>query len=198
MIQTSPNRRPAVFLDRDGTLNEEVARVGHPDELRLIDGAGAAVRRLNDHGLLAVVVTNQADVARGRFSGDDLDRVHARLTALLDRQGARLDGIYHCPHHPDAETPGGRPELQVPCSCRKPETGMIERAVQELDIDLARSWMIGDSTVDLQTARNAGIRALLLRTGHGGLDGRYPARPDFEFDDLEAAVRFVTASRGPA
>jgi histidinol-phosphate phosphatase family protein len=183
---------PAVFLDRDGTLNREVDRVKSPEELIVMEGVGGAVRRINKQGLLAVVVTNQPVVARGECSEKDLRRIHDKLETELGRAGAYLDGLYYCPHHPDRGFPGERPELKIPCSCRKPGIGLIQRAADDLRIEMTDSWMIGDSTVDLQTARNAGIRAVLVRTGYGGSDHRFPAQADYEFLALDEAAEFIT------
>ena len=183
---------PAVFLDRDGTLNVEVNRVCSADQLELIPGAGEAVRRMNHAGLLAVVVTNQAVVARGDCSEAGLKQIHDKLEALLEEQGAYLDAIYHCPHHPDGGFRRERTELKIECDCRKPGTAMIERASVDLCIRLGSSWMIGDTTTDLQTAHNAGIRSVLVRTGYAGRDHRFCARPDFEFFDVNEAAEFVT------
>ena len=184
---------PAVFLDRDGTLNQEVDRVKSADELKVIEGVGRAVRRINQHGLLAVVVTNQPVIARGECSEAELRRIHDKLETELGHDGAYLDGLYYCPHHPDRGFPGERPELKIACDCRKPRIGLIQQAAGELQIDLAGSWMVGDSTVDLQTAENAGIRAVLVRTGHGGNDHRFPRPADYEFFDLGEAADFITS-----
>lgn len=184
---------PAVFLDRDGTLNQEVDRVKSADELKVIEGVGRALRRINQHGLLAVVVTNQPVIARGECSESELRRIHDKLETELGHDGAYLDGLYYCPHHPDRGFPGERPELKIACDCRKPRIGLIQKAAEELQIDVAGSWMVGDSTVDLQTAENAGIRAALVRTGHGGNDHRFPARADYEFFDLGEAADFITS-----
>jgi histidinol-phosphate phosphatase family protein len=184
---------PAVFLDRDGTLNREVDRVKSADELVVIEGVGRALRRINQHGLLAVVVTNQPVVARGECSEAELRRIHDKLETELGREGAYLDGLYYCPHHPDRGFPGERPELKVACDCRKPRIGLIQKATEELRIDLADSWLVGDSTVDLQTARTAGVRAVLVRTGHGGNDHRFPTQADYEFFDLNEAADFITS-----
>lgn len=199
LVERLSLRHPAtaVFLDRDGTLNEEVNRVRALDQLRLLEGAGEAVRRLNRAGLLAVVVTNQPVVARGDCTEQELARIHAKLETLLGESGAYLDGLYHCPHHPDRGFPGERPELKIRCACRKPGTALLERASRELGIRVAGSWMVGDTSVDVQTARNAGLRAVLVRTGHGGTDRRHPVRPDYEFYDLAEAVDFVL-DRHPA
>lgn len=186
------NACPAVFLDRDGTLNVEVDRVSRVDQLEMIPGAGDAVRRINRSGRLAVVVTNQAVIARGDCDEAELRRIHDKLETLLGQDGAYVDAIYHCPHHPDSGFEGERPELKIRCDCRKPGTGMLERAVEDLHIELESSWMIGDTTVDLRTARSMGIRAVLVRTGKGGRDRRWPVLPDYEFHDLNDAVEFIT------
>lgn len=189
--QSSRDSRPAVFLDRDGTLNVDVDGLSSPDRLELIPGAADAVRSLNRAGFLAIVVTNQAKIARGDCSESELERIHDRLEMLLEKEGAYLDAIYHCPHHPDGGVPGERVELKIDCRCRKPGTAMIERAASDFPIRMEDSWMIGDTTVDLQTAHNAGLRAILVRTGYGGRDGRWPVRADFEFADVQEAVDFV-------
>jgi len=194
--QSSNPPRPAVFLDRDGTLNIETKLLSSPAQLELLPGAAHAVRTLNRAGLLAIVVTNQAKIARGDCSESDLEQIHDKLEALLEKEDAYLDAIYYCPHHPDGGGPGERPELKIECDCRKPGTAMIERAASDFSIQLEDSWLIGDTTVDLQTAQNARIRSILVRTGHGGQDGRWPARPDFEFDDVREAVEFVTMKAG--
>lgn len=154
--------RSAVFLDRDGTLNVYKGYISHPDELELIDGAAEAVRRINASGYLAVLVTNQPVVARGACSMQTLDEIHCRLEALLGAQGAFLDGIYFCPHHPDKGFAGENPQYKTDCDCRKPKPGMILRAARELNIDVSSSFMVGDTVTDVQTARNAGCMPVLL------------------------------------
>ena len=184
-------RRSAVFLDRDGTLNEEVNYVRSPDQLRLLPGAAPAVQRLNRSGYLAVVATNQAIVARGEVTLTRLHEIHRRLTHLLGLRHAYLDGIYACPHHPDRGFPGELAELKVVCSCRKPATGMIDDACRHLQIDRRMSWIVGDTTVDAETGRRAGLRTIMVRTGHAGQDGRFPFRPDYVVPDLRAAVEWI-------
>lgn len=180
--------RPAVFFDRDGTLTAGTGFITHPDQLELLPGATEAVRAVNRAGRLAVLVTNQAVIARGDCTEAELRVIHNKLETLLGREGAYLDKIYYCPHHPDSGFPGERPELKIQCACRKPKPGMIEQAAAELGIDLARSWMVGDSTMDLLTAQNAGIPCALVRTGNGGSDDRYPAQPAFCADHVAAAI----------
>lgn len=162
------------------------------EQLQLVPGVGEAIRRLNRAGFLALVVTNQSVIARGECSEAELELIHDKLKTLLAEQGAYLDAIYHCPHFPGLNLSGERLGFEVACDCRKPGTGMIERARSDFSIRMEESWMIGDTTVDLQTAHNAGIRSILVHTGHAGRDGRWLARADFEFADLAEAVEFVT------
>jgi histidinol-phosphate phosphatase family protein len=176
-----PALTPAIFLDRDGTLNIEVPIVANPDELILIEGAAAAVRRINDAGFLAILLTNQAIVARGDCNQPMLSQIHHKLRRDLESEGARLDAIYFCPHHPD---------WGPPCSCRKPKPGMLRAAQSDFDIDLARSWVIGDSAKDIELARNAGVRCVLVRTGKAGSDMTHTV-PDRTCDTLGEAVDYI-------
>jgi D-glycero-D-manno-heptose 1,7-bisphosphate phosphatase len=152
----------AVFLDRDGTLNVFKGYISEPDEIELLDGAAEAVRIVNEKGYLAVLATNQPVVARGACTLRTLDDIHCRLEALLGAQGAYLDAIYFCPHHPDKGFAGENPLYKTDCACRKPKPGMLLRAAEELRIDLASSYMVGDAPTDVQTALNAGCRPVLL------------------------------------
>ena len=180
--------KPAVFLDRDGTLVVEKGYLCRPEEVELIPGAARALRELAGAGFLRVVVTNQSGVARGFYGLDAVERVHEAIQALLGREGASVEGWYVCPHHP---------EFTGPCGCRKPETGLLERAVQDLGIDLARSWVVGDKVSDIELARRAGCRAALVRTGYGrraeaelAASGRFP---EIVADHLEEAVERILA-----
>lgn len=185
-------RRPAVFLDRDGTINEEVSYITRPEQLKLLPGAGDAVRMMRAAGYRVIVVTNQPVIARGDCSIAGLLRIHDHMEMELSRDGAFLDGIYYCPHHPEKGFDGERPEFKMQCECRKPRDGMVRQAARELNLDLSASWLIGDRTTDVQTAYNCGIRSVLLRTGIAGRDNRYSAVPDYVFDDLPAAARFIS------
>lgn len=182
-----------VFLDRDGTLTRSLDFVREPKELELLPGVAQALRRLNERGVLSVVVTNQPVVARGECSESELDLIHRKLQTLLGRERAYLDRIFYCPHHPDGGYRGERPELKVNCNCRKPAIGMTETACEELGVDLSDSWMIGDMTMDLAMAKAAGLRAVLVRTGFAGRDGKFPVEPDYEFSDLPEAVQFIVS-----
>lgn len=193
LIAARSLRQPAaaVFLDRDGVLNTEVNRVSSPDQLVLIDGVAAALRRINRSRYRSVVITNQPVVARGDCDEAGLRRIHDRLETLLGAQGAYYDAIYYCPHHPDRGFAGERVDLKIHCDCRKPATGLVQRAARDLNIDIARSWFIGDTTVDIQTAKNAGIRSICLETGHAGKDARHPVQADHRFATLDEAVSFI-------
>jgi D-glycero-D-manno-heptose 1,7-bisphosphate phosphatase len=155
--------RPAVFLDRDGTLAHEVGYVNHPSRFRLHPWAVDAVRMVNQAGLLAVVVTNQAGVARGYFPESVVHEVHAAMRAAMEAGGARLDAIYYCPHHPEV----GEPPYRLDCTCRKPKPGLLQKAAGELGADLTRSFVVGDRHADLALAWAVGARGVLVKTGYG-------------------------------
>jgi len=181
----------AVFLDRDGTVNEEIDYLTSPRDLHLIARSAEAIRRANDLGLTVVIVTNQSGVARGLLTEAELLVVHRALIERLAAENARVDGIYYCPHHPSE----GTDEYRKECDCRKPKTGMIDRAVREFRVDPARSYVIGDRTVDVGMAKNAGARAILVLTGYGraelGLCERDGIPLDYVADDLYDAMEFV-------
>jgi len=187
--------RPAVFIDRDGTLTEEVGYVNHPRRLRLLPRSAEAIRRLNGAGIVAVVVTNQAGVARGYFSEEVLAAVNAALVAQLKEEGAHLAGIYVCLHHP---TEGAAPYRTV-CECRKPKPGLLLRAAADHGLDLSRSTLVGDKASDLVAARAVGARSVLVLTGYGRGEWEYrrtsfPVAPDRVAEDLLDAVEWVIAA----
>ncbi|MDE1892476.1 MAG: HAD-IIIA family hydrolase [Betaproteobacteria bacterium] len=188
---SSRHLRSAVFLDRDGTLIRDVNHLNSPNQLDLLPGVAAAVRRLNRNGTLAVVVTNQPVVARGDITVEGLARVHARLESQLGAEGAFIDGLYFCPHHPDKGFPGEVSELKGHCFCRKPEPGLIDLACRDLNIDRRDSWMIGDTTSDIEAGRRAGIRTILLRTGYAGSDAKYAVKADYTCLDLPDAIAWI-------
>lgn len=167
----------AVFLDRDGTINEETGYLDSIEKLRLIPGAAAAIRLINAGGMKAVVVTNQSGVARGFYDEAFVEKTHARLREILRAEGAFLDGIYCCPHHPTE----GKGDYLQSCDCRKPAPGLLLRAARELRLDLARSYMVGDTLKDIEAGTRAGAKGILVRTGYGGEEllklGREEASP---------------------
>jgi D-glycero-D-manno-heptose 1,7-bisphosphate phosphatase len=188
-------KRRAVFMDRDGTISEEVGYVNHPSRYRVFPYSAEAVRRLNEAGWLAILVTNQAGVARGYFTEDVIGSVHGILKDELDRHGARLDAIYYCAHHPSV----GEPPYRFDCDCRKPRPGLIKRAAAEFEIDLQESWMIGDRYSDIELARNAGTRAAFVLSGYGRGEWEYQRsawehEPDLVAEDLLEAVRKIVMS----
>ncbi len=187
--------KPAVFIDRDGTLTEEVGYVNHPGRLRLLPRAAEAIRRLNGAGVPAIVVTNQSGLARGYFSEAVLTAVHAALVEQLKEEGAYLDGLYVCPHHPTE----GTPPFRTDCECRKPKPGLLLRAAVDLDVDLTRSWMVGDKPSDILVGQRVGARTALVLTGYGfgeweGRRDAFEVPPDHVADDLLDAVRWILGS----
>jgi D,D-heptose 1,7-bisphosphate phosphatase len=185
----------AVFLDRDGTLVPDKDCLRSAEGLELLPGVASALHQLNHSGWRAVLVTNQPVVAKGWCTEAELQNIHNKLETLLGREHAFLDRIYFCPHHPEKGFPGERADLKIDCACRKPKTGMIQSAVADLNIDLKQSWLIGDTTTDLKTAKNAGVKSILVRTGSAGKDGKHDARPDFTFDTLNDAVNFILSQK---
>lgn len=183
--------QPVIFIDRDGTLNEEVDHLSSTEDFRLLPGVAPAIRRINQSDYRVCVITNQPVVARGECSLDELRLIHNKLDTLLGHEHAYIDRLYFCPHHPDSGFAGERAELKIECDCRKPQPGMIRQAVAELNARLADSWLIGDSTVDIETARRAGIKSVLVETGYAGMDGRYWAEPDYRLPDLPHSVNFI-------
>lgn len=185
------NKAAAIFLDRDGVLNDNQGYVTRAEDLRLFPGVAAAIGRLNHSPYRSVVITNQPVIARGDCTEKELARIHAKLDAGLAIEKGYVDRLYYCPHHPDGGFTGEVTHLKISCGCRKPETGLVDRASRELDLDLDRSWFIGDSTTDMELARRCRLRFMLVRTGLAGRDGKYPGRPDFVAVDLKAALGFI-------
>ncbi len=179
-------------MDRDGTINEEVGYVNHLERFVLLPRVGEAIRLLNQHGLKAVVVTNQSGVARGYFPESLIRLVHQRMQELLKQEGAYLDGIYYCPHHPDV----GSPLYRQKCKCRKPETGLVDEASRALDLDALKSYMIGDRGKDLEFAHRIGAKGILVLTGYGRgeweyCQGQWKVKPDYVAQDLYEAVQWI-------
>ena len=199
IVQASSLATPqrAVFLDRDGTMVPDKDCLRRAEDLELLPGTAEAIRELNLAGWRTVVVTNQPVIAKGFCDEAELQRVHNKLESLLGLEHAFLDRIYFCPHHPEKGFAGERPELKINCHCRKPKTGMVEKAVADLHIDLSQSWLIGDTTTDVQTAKNAGLKSILLKTGFGGKDAKHAVAPDFVADNLWEAVKLILKQEKP-
>jgi len=181
----------AIFIDRDGTINEDVGYVASPDDMIIYSWVAEAVRLINDARLKAIVVTNQAGVARGMYSEADLRMINERMTNQLKREGARIDAVYYCPHHPQY----GDERYRAECECRKPQPGMLHAAAREHNIDLARSFVIGDKASDINLATSVGARGVLVLTGYGSETlaqrDRRPCEPEFVAENLLHAVRRI-------
>ncbi|MGD9681501.1 MAG: D-glycero-alpha-D-manno-heptose-1,7-bisphosphate 7-phosphatase [Candidatus Obscuribacterales bacterium] len=186
------DKRPVVFLDRDGTLNVEAGYIRDLENLRLIEGAAEAVKRLNRSGVAAVLVTNQSGAARAYYGEDHILALNERLLKLLDEEGAHLDSVYYCPHLPD----GVVEEYTRVCRCRKPATGLVELAYEEhRDLDRERAFVVGDKATDVELARNCGARGILVETGYGQqvIAGEYqwPVEPDYQAASIVDAVNWI-------
>lgn len=171
-------KQKCIFLDRDGTITRANGLIDNENKLELIDYTVDAIRRINESGFLAIVVTNQPVVARGMCTIEDVKNIHKKLETLLGERGVFLDDIIFCPHHPDKGFPGENPLYKVTCNCRKPGTGMIEEMRNKYNISLEDSWIVGDTTVDIMTGKNAGMKTALVLTGEAGEDGKYKVEPD--------------------
>lgn len=188
-------KQKAIFLDRDGTINEYVGFLRKEEDFRLIPGVSEAIKKINNSGYLAIVVTNQPVIARGEVTEEELEEIHKKMETLLGLDGAYIDDIYYCPHHPDKGFEGEIPELKIECDCRKPKTGMLEKAAREHNIDLSSSIMIGDSTLDIKMAENAGMQSILLKTGQKGEDGKYDVSPTLIAEDLNDAINKIICKK---
>ena len=177
-----------MFLDRDGVINRYNGFVRTPDELELLPEAAEGLRRLNSSAYLTIVVSNQPVVARGETSEAELATIFNKMKTLLGREGAFVDDVFYCPHHPDSGFPGEVKELKIDCDCRKPKTGMLRRAAERYHLDLSACYLVGDTTGDIQCGKNAGVRTVLVKTGEAGRDGKYAVTPDLVADDLAAAA----------
>jgi D-glycero-D-manno-heptose 1,7-bisphosphate phosphatase len=182
--------RSAVFLDRDGTINEEMGYINHPDRFRLLPNSAAGIARLNQAGLPVVVATNQSGVARGYFPSFLISRVHSLMQQMLAQQQAHVEAIYVCQHAPDAD-----------CFCRKPRPGLLRQAAEDLDIDLTRSYVVGDRFKDIQLAANVGAKGILVLTGYGRgelqyYEGERLVEPHYIADDLLDAAEWILNDAG--
>jgi len=183
-------KRPAVFIDRDGTVNEQMGYINHISRFVLLPGAEEAIKVLNSHQFLVIVVSNQSGVARGYFPIELVDEVHAHMRVLLGKEGAFVDGIFFCPHYPR----GVVPEYSIECDCRKPKTGLIEKACEAFDVDMANSYVIGDRYSDIELALRLNLEGILVTTGYGLGDVDY-VFPRLSFKPVHIAKDLLHAAR---
>jgi histidinol-phosphate phosphatase family protein len=191
--------KKAVFLDRDGVINENVSDLAKPEQFRLNPDVPAAIKKINASGYLVVVVTNQPGIAKGFCSYKEVEKIHDKMNGLLGERGAHIDALYMCPHHPEKGHCGEIEELKIDCECRKPKPGLIHAAAKDLDIDLHRSWVIGDSLTDIAAGKKAGTKTILLSNG-GGCGSREEKRlagekPDFLCADLAHALKIILPNK---
>jgi histidinol-phosphate phosphatase family protein len=185
------NKQKAIFIDRDGTLNVEVSHLSSKDQLELFPNVGQSLKKINSSDYRTIIITNQPVIARGECSIEELKQIHNKIETIIGTDGAFIDRIYYCPHHPDKGFEGEIESLKVKCTCRKPSSGMIEKAVLDYNIILEDSWLIGDTTTDIETAKRCNLKSVLVQTGYGGLDEKYLNIPDFIVPDFNAAVTFI-------
>lgn len=188
-------KRPAIFIDRDGTIVKDVDLLHRVEDLELLPFSAAAIKKINDSDYLSFLITNQPVIARNLCDISMVAQIHNKLETLIGRKGAYLNDIYFCPHHPDKGYLEENPDFKVDCDCRKPKIGMISKAVKEYNVDIESSWVIGDRTTDIQTGKNAGIKRILVRTGKAGQDGKFEVNPDYIFDNIEDAVDFILSKK---
>ncbi len=188
--------RPAVFFDRDGNLNEEIGYAGDPDRIRLLPGAAEAVRAVREAGMPAVVISNQSGIARGLLTVEQVETVNARVLGLLAAEGAAVDALYYCPHHPEGEIAA----YAIACECRKPAPGLLQRAAAEHGIDLPASYVVGDKVSDVQLAHAVGGRGVLVQTGYGPREREKAVAQGVKIDhvanDVLDAVRWILTEAG--
>lgn len=170
------NSRAAIFMDRDGTINFLIPDLSHIKDFKLLPGSADGISKINQSEYLAIVITNQPQLAKGMLSASQLDQIHKKLETELGNHGAKLDAIYFCPHHPESGFEGEVKNLKINCNCRKPKIGLIKKAVKDFNIDLSKSYFIGDSTTDYKTARNAKIKFIGVRSGFALKDKKYPLK----------------------
>lgn len=187
------NLQKCIFLDRDGTVNKYKGLISTTEEFELENNVAEAIRMINESGYLAIVVTNQSVVARGICDITTVEKIHRKMATLLGEKGAYVDDTAFCPHHPDKGYPEENAEYKIECNCRKPSTGMIDRMVKKYHIDKTQSYVVGDTTTDIQLGKNTGIRTALVHTGQAGMDRKYNVCADMEAKDLLDATKKILA-----
>lgn len=188
--------KPAVFLDRDGTINIDAGYINDPDSFVMYPYAPQAVRMLNKSGFLAVIITNQSGLARGFFTKEVMNEIHGKMNDIFISQGAHIDGLYYCPHDPNAKIS----EYKTQCSCRKPNTGLIEQAVRELKIDTSKMYFIGDKYSDITAGYKSGCKTVMVKTGYGKGSllhdtHKWGVMPDAQCETLLDAVRTILSNQ---
>jgi D-glycero-D-manno-heptose 1,7-bisphosphate phosphatase len=196
-MQNESRGHIAVFMDRDGTIIDELGFLKDPNDLNIIPGAVDAISLINRAQMKAVIVTNQSGVARGYFSEETLEKIHQRLKEILMKKGAYIDAIYYCPHHPEE----GHPEYRKRCNCRKPYSGMLDLAAKDLSVDLEHSYVVGDKIIDIKLAHRVGAKGVLVLTGYGKvevelLDDALKLRPHYIAKDILEAVNWILFDLG--
>lgn len=197
MAKNSPNnlnkKRKAIFLDRDGVINKEVGQLSKIEDFVLYDFVAKAIKKINDSDYLTIVITNQPMIAKGFMTENDLSQIHKKMETELGLQSAKINAIYYCSHHPEKGFDGEVVELKISCNCRKPKIGLIKKAVKDFNIDLKKSFLIGDSSTDAKTAENAEIKFIGVKTGHSMKDGKHKLRKKFPLYEnlLEAVVGLI-------
>ena len=182
----------AAFIDRDGTINEDTDLLTKKEQIRIIPGAIEGIKILNGLGILAIIVTNQPVVARNLITEDELKEINQTIIAEIRKGGGKIDAVYYCPHHPEKNHPEANdPKYRRECKCRKPSTGMIKQATKRFKINTQNSYVIGDRTVDIRMAKNAGCKSILVKTGSSGKDGKYKTKPDYTCKNLLEAAKLI-------
>jgi mannose-1-phosphate guanylyltransferase / phosphomannomutase len=179
--------KPAIFIDRDGTLNREVDVLRDIKQLEVLPNVAAPLKQLSDLGFLIIIITNQPVIARGWLTPAQVEEINAELVHRITIDGGVVDAVYYCPHHPNANLP----EYRAQCDCRKPNIGLFNQAMKKHDIDMSKSFMIGDSTGDILAGQRAGVKTILVETGYAGKDDKYEVKPDFQVEDLAGAVNII-------
>ena len=183
-MRSLTRKQRCVFLDRDGTVNKYKGFIKNIDDIELEEQSSQGIKYLNQNGYLVIIITNQPVIARGDVTFSQLENFHNKISYLLAKEGAYFDDLLFCPHHPDSGFAGEVKELKVECDCRKPNIGLIKQAAAKYNIDIKKSFFVGDTTTDIQTGKNAKMRTILVRTGNKGLDGKFNVKPDFIVNNL--------------
>jgi mannose-1-phosphate guanylyltransferase / phosphomannomutase len=185
------NKRKAVFLDRDGVINKEIDQLSKIEYFKIYSFVAKAIKKINESDYLIILITNQPMIAKGFIKEKELEMIHKKLETELGRQGAKIDAIYYCPHHPEKGFKGEIKKFKIKCNCRKPEIGMLIQAKKDFNIDLKKSFLIGDKTSDILAGKKAGCQTILVKTGYAGKDKRHSVKPDFIADNLFQAVKKI-------